>query len=186
MPTDPTRPTTIVVPAQAETAALSASNIAVDQPPSAYAAGRMRVQGVPCYLGFVSRIPFSAPVPICDSPRVVPRTPSAGFVSYLRPTTQTRDRETTSKLAPLSEAHSIDAIPSCTHFTAYRLPKLHRVAPGTGEGEKRVPTIQIKSNLRRCPAGRVQGMPCYWSGRGGCHHLLVSLTRRWVTHFTQS
>ena len=52
--------------------------------------------------------------------------------------------------------------------------------------KKRANTIRFDSNRRPQPSGKGQGLPCYWSGRGGCHHLLVSLTRRWVTHFTQS
>ena len=97
--------------------------------------------------------PFSAPFPICDSPRIAPRTPSAGFVSYLRPATQTRHRDTTPKLDPLSGGHSIDTIPSCPDFAAAQIPYLRRDNPGTEEPEKSLNTIQCNAN-RRPPSPR--------------------------------
>ena len=99
-------------------------------------------------LRVVSRPRFSALLPICASPRFVLRTPSAVFVSYLRPTTQTRDRKTSPKLDPLAKGHSIDAIPSCPHFTAYRVPNLDRDGPGTEEGKNARSTIQFNANSR--------------------------------------
>ena len=63
--------------------------------------------------------------------------PSAGFVQ-IRPicaadgSNRPATAKLCSKLDPRSKAHSIDAIPSCAHFTAYQFPKLRRGPSGTG------------------------------------------------------
>ena len=61
------------------------------------------------------------------------------------------------------------------------------------QAEGKTRSAQFNSTQTLGSAGQSRGAApegksrvAYCSGRGGCHHLLVSLTRRWVTHFTQS
>ena len=95
--------------------------------------------------------PFFGPFPYLQLPAIRLYSSSTGFVSYLPPATQTRDCKTNPKLDPPSDGDSIDAIPSCAHFTAYRFPKLDRVDPGTEARKKRANTIQLNSNRRSSP-----------------------------------
>ena len=96
------------------------------------------------YRGFVSQPPSSALFPICDSPRLVLHSPPRGLSPICDPTAQPRDCRTTPKLDLLSEAHSIDAIPTCAHFTAYRFPNLHRDVPGTARQKKHATQFNSK------------------------------------------
>ena len=77
--------------------------------------------------------------------------PSAAFVPICAPTTQTPRARHNPKLHPNSNAHSIDAIPSCPDLSRTSIPNLRRDDPGTDDGKKRVHTIQSNSNRGRRP-----------------------------------
>ena len=124
----PTPPPKAAMPPQPSAPGTTPPAYAAGRPPPQPSAERCGSRACPGAWDLFHTPPPRPLFPICDSPRVVPRSPSAAFVSYLRPTTQTRDRETTPKLGPLSEAHSNEAIPSCADFAADQPPYLARVA----------------------------------------------------------
>ena len=81
---------------------------------------QLKVQGLPCLAASFRASPCAVRcLPIWES---FPRSPSAAFVSYLRPSTQTRDWQTSAKLGRVADGHSNEANPSCADFCAVPVP----------------------------------------------------------------
>ncbi len=168
--------------------------ISKDQPPlrsnapPALAAGRLRVHGLPC----LATTCFPLSISGHFSPRPSASVRLAPWQIRLVPLCRPFRRPPTGAVNPRpGHAWQIRFVSLCRLVQRGSNPSCAASLQARA-GRKFAHTL-FRSNQIPLGGGsrvgqrrRERWRAGYCSGRGGCHHLLVSLTRRWVTHFTQS
>ena len=131
---------------------LQASTLLRGTVPRPSPAPKLRVQGLPCCLGIVSHTPSAAPFPYL---RLVPRSPSAAFVSYLDRANPTRDWQTSAKLARLSHRRTNERIQATPILPRFKFRSW--TAPAQAAAGRKTRAERYDSN--RMTGGPHHGLP---------------------------